>query len=316
MKTQLLIKLTAIALLISNLAIAQQPNLMQKPFNSSLILPSFTGLAGKRITANYRNQWVKITSSPTYTLAYDHDFNRKNNLGAFVYRNQIGDKLQSINYEAALQYAFHSKINNNWNFSLGCNASYTTQQFKGDLTQINSNGKDIDYKNIPADLQKNRKLYSSGSLLLFNSNYAIGGGFKYLLHSEQSEEDYIPPLTLTAVARAKFNLNKRDVSNKRISLMVSVINIYDTTQNQLQIGTYLNLYDILFCGLSCQAIDIEVTTLSPLIGIKFNNYNMYYSYDYSFSDLSNSTTGGSHEITLIYSINNNSKKKPISCPMF
>ena len=91
---------------------------------------------------------------------------------------------------------------------------------------------------------------------------------------------------------------------------------------QLDIGTYFNLDHINF-GLWYRGVPIDsnnnFNSVISSLGINFKAFIMSYSYDYNFSDLSDS--GGSHEISIIYNFNFLGKKIPpknarfLQCPI-
>ena len=81
--------------------------------------------------------------------------------------------------------------------------------------------------------------------------------------------------------------------------------------NQLDIGTYFNLEPINF-GVWYRGVPIDsnnnFNSIISSLGINFKDLIISYSYDYNFSELSDS--GGSHEISLIYNFNFLGKKIP------
>jgi hypothetical protein len=92
--------------------------------------------------------------------------------------------------------------------------------------------------------------------------------------------------------------------------------------NQLDIGTYFNLEPINF-GVWYRGVPIDsnnnFNSIISSLGINFKDLIISYSYDYNFSELSDS--GGSHEISLIYNFNFLGKKIPpknarfLQCPI-
>ena len=93
--------------------------------------------------------------------------------------------------------------------------------------------------------------------------------------------------------------------------------------SQLDLGTYIKL-DPLSVGIWYRGIPLnDNNSLESLIGslnINTGNFNISYSYDYTFSELS-SLSGGSHEISIIYLFHFFGKKIPpknvrfLECPV-
>ncbi len=90
--------------------------------------------------------------------------------------------------------------------------------------------------------------------------------------------------------------------------------------DQLDLGLYWS-YDPITMGVWYRDIPIVTDSrdaLVFLVGYKYKQLSAAYSYDFTVSKLSTISTGGTHEISLIFLFDIKQKKKfrPIPCPHF
>jgi type IX secretion system PorP/SprF family membrane protein len=123
----------------------------------------------------------------------------------------------------------------------------------------------------------------------------------------------------------RFSLTKNSKSKKWI-----IPTFYYKSQgksDQFDLGSYL-MYESIMAGIWYRGIPFKTynriqnnESVILLLGYKYKNWSLAYSYDITVSTLSSSKSGGSHEISLTYlhqfSKHQNKKRlKKIPCPEF
>jgi len=105
-------------------------------------------------------------------------------------------------------------------------------------------------------------------------------------------------------------------------LSLTPVVMYSTQDpfSQLTVGTYFNIEPIVF-GSYLRTGGDQQDALIGLVGFEADRFSFAYSYDYTISDLENSVSGGSHEISVILRFGQNSARYRgpevnMSCPKF
>ncbi|MBC7451681.1 MAG: type IX secretion system membrane protein PorP/SprF, partial [Cytophagales bacterium] len=123
------------------------------------------------------------------------------------------------------------------------------------------------------------------------------------------------------------NYNKYHPAGNEISITPTLNYKHQGYGNQLDIGVYYT-YDPIILGLWYRGIPglsygnnlPNNEAIIPMAGVTFNGFSFTYSYDYTISKLTNQSSGGSHEISLIYEFKkpyrNASIQKRLPCPQF
>jgi type IX secretion system PorP/SprF family membrane protein len=330
MKRSALIALMA----ITNLGLSAQDGHFSQFYSNPLYLsPSFAGSTnGTRFVLNYRDQWPSMPGSyVTYSFSADHYFRDFNSgMGLIFFTDQAGGgKLTTTN----IGYLYSYKIEvsrNRFYLQPGLSAYYYNRrvnedkltfadqffedQFVGSTTET-----DIRYSVQHADF--------AVSCLGYASNFWIGVTLDHLmkLSPTLSEDTRYSPMRLSVYGGIKYTVKKR-IRTRRTDDIHLAFNLRNQNKvNQLDLGGYYLKNSIIF-GLWYRGIPIgnEYNTADALIflfGLKFKNLSMGYSYDMTVGQLI-AQTGGSHEVSLVYSINNQNRylikrrHSAIPCPQF
>jgi len=322
--------LIIIYLLIPGLFIFGQDVQFTQFYASKLYLaPSFAGaIQQDRIALSYRNQWPNLPGTfVSYTFAYDHFFSNFNSgVGFLILRDVAGSgDLSTTNF--GLQYSYDIKINDYWHIRPGAHFYFmqTGLDF-GKLIwndQISPGGTGhTSIEQPPLDTKADVDF--STSVLAYSERHWFGFTVDHLLKPRVSlydTEEYVPMKYSvfggTQVIRRGKLLNPIDETLSLAFLFKSQSGI-----NQLDIGLYW-YKEPLILGLWYRGIPLinnekRGDAIAVLAGYKIENFSVGYSYDFTISRLL-ASTGGSHEISLIYEFQSSRKRKRkhmIPCPEF
>ena len=147
------------------------------------------------------------------------------------------------------------------------------------------------------------------SILAYTENYWGGATVDHLMKiSSVLKTDYrYSGMRYNVFGGAKF-ITKKKLRNKNNESIHAAFNYrYQSKIHQLDLGAYYYKNPLIF-GLWYRGIPVGNTYASSdaiifLLGIKNRNYSFNYSYDMSLGGLI-SRTGGSHEISVVYSFSN------------
>lgn len=316
--------------LLNNLY-SQDPQFSQFYANPIYLAPSFAGGAdGPRFAVNFRDQWPKVPGNfITYSFSADHylaDFN--SGIGLYVVNDNAGNgKLVTTNIGMA--YSYKVKISRDFIFQPGIaayyynrNTVYNSINLASQLTNGQDNG-----TGLPSGMPEDRVQHADFAIsaLGYLEDYWFGFNVDHLMNvSPVLNNDYrYTDLRVSVFGGYKYNMSRR-VRNKLNEHIQFAFNYYyQARSHQLDIGGYYNRNPFIF-GLWYRGIPVgnEIYSADALIfmvGLRYNNYTFGYSYDMTIGKLI-SQTGGSHEVSIIYSINSKlsgkRKYKAIPCPHF
>lgn len=313
----------------------QDPQFSQFYSNPLYLAPSFAGLVeDSRITLNYRNQWPEIPGAyNTYAFSFDHFFDAFNSgLGLFVMKDIAGSgNLSTTNL--GVQYSYDFKITNTWHMRPGVHFFYTERGI--DFQKLVWHDQMSATGNAPSSaevvpLEKISALDFSTSLLAYSSDYWIGFSVDHLLQPNQSlyyiesgkySEGYIP-IKYSFFGGTKIINKGKLLRPMDTSLQFAFLFKKQDKFSQLDLGAYFYTKPIVV-GLWYRGIPVikpmfNQDAFTALLGIKFDNFSVGYSYDFTVSRLI-SYTGGAHELSLSYDFTMKIKpRKPhmVPCPDF
>jgi type IX secretion system PorP/SprF family membrane protein len=309
--------------------------------------PAFTGSANApRIMLNYRNQWPSLNANYiTSVVTIDHFVEKANSgIGLTFLEDSQGYKLKTT--EVSGVYAYQLQLNENNFVRAGLQASYTQ---KG----IDPSGLIFGDQLGPNGFLGTSTADPFGSVNLRNvSLFDVGSGLLYynpksffgisVAHITQPKIDFIPssqPNSIyrkfTASAGTRIDLQKGRTQSlsmdREFSLSPAVLYKKQGSFSQLDMGAYLT-YTPLTVGLWYRGIPLKgVVTKFPnqdaiaaLVGFRFDNFSIGYSYDLTISGLG-SSSGGSHEFSISYQLDKRDsdrtpyqrqRKKELACPKF
>ncbi|MBS4012852.1 MAG: PorP/SprF family type IX secretion system membrane protein [Bacteroidetes bacterium] len=329
------INLMILALLVLHVgvAIGQKPQFTQFYASPLYLAPSFTGATdGSRAALNYRNQWPEIPGAfVTYAFSLDHFFHNYNSgLGLFILRDEAGSARLG-NTTAGILYSYVFNADHRWTMRPGIHLNYTQQTIDysrlifGDQLSIDGNHSPNSLITLPP-MENVAYFDASFSWLAYTSDIWIGITADHLMMPNQSltgQNDRIP-LKFSLFGGYKWLLSGTYAGIEEESISTAFLYKNQGSFNQLDIGVYWFKYPFSL-GLLYRGIPIfnnpvygiaNNDAVAIIGGLRTKNLRIGYSYDFTISRLMTST-GGAHEISLIYHFNQGAPvKKPgkIPCP--
>lgn len=293
---------------------AQDPHFSQYFSNPIYLNPAFTGTAGcSRIASSFRDQWPNINGTYiTTSISYDQYVHPlRSGLGfEYMYDNAGKGALQS--HIAQLAYSFPIKIKKEMilvpaiNIGMGVRTiDYSRlthpEPFDGILY--------IPFIDLPEKLKE--YYFNLGAGLIYNyRNFVVGLAADHLNrpnvgfygHSRRS-------IRYTVHLSGQFDIKK-------------IASISPTVILQSQ-GSALQLLPALMTkvwyikagfGGRFDPTRGNWDSVISMLGFQNKWMSIGYSYDYTVSSLSNATTGGSHELSMVYKFNCKNKTDKFNIP--
>jgi type IX secretion system PorP/SprF family membrane protein len=308
----------------------QDPTFSQFYANPLYLAPSFAGATQEyRLGMNYRNQWPALPGVfETYSISFDKAMpNFNSGIGVLATYDVAGSgDLSTTNI--GLLYSYDFNINKEWHLRPGINFKF---YYLGlDIAKLIFNsqltGSGVTPSVYPPPFDNVADVDFATSLLAYNDRYWGGFTLDHLLLPKTSfygDDSHVP---------IKFNLFGGMQLIKKTRLRVKLKEVLSVAVNfQMQQKFYqtdLGLYyykDPLIFGLWYRGIPFVTSQAGDavigLIGIKTEQLHIGYSYDFTISNLI-SSTGGAHEISLIYEFNSftigqqRKRIRAIPCPEF
>lgn len=330
---QILVKRTIYLLLLSFIIIpdslGQDPTFSQFYANKLYLSPSFAGATEQyRLALNYRDQWPAVPGVfHTYSISFEKAMpNFNSGIGILATYDVAGSgNLSTTNI--GLLYSYDFNINKTWHIRPGVNFKFYYLGLDINKLIFNSQitGSGTTPSVNPPPFDNVADVDFATSALVYNDR--IWGGFTldHLLVPKTSfygDESKVP---------VKVNLYggvqvlRKTRLRQKLQEVLSVAMNFQKQEKfyQSDLGVYYYKYPLVF-GLWYRGIPFATSqagdAIIGLLGIKTNNVSIGYSYDFTISNLIGSS-GGSHEVSLIYEFNNLSlgqrkKLRAIPCPEF
>ncbi len=303
--------------------VGQDPNFTQFYANPIYLNPAFAGTARcPRFNANYRNQWPNLSANyVTYSLSYDQFFDKlSGGIGVIATHDQQGSG--TINTSMlGLMYSYHLKVSRKSSLIFGARAAWYQKFLDWDKLTF---GDMIDprrgfiYATGDVPRGPTRGFFDASAGALFFNQYFFGGIAVH--HLNMPDESIIRgvksklPMRYTAHAGAEIKLGGKSKTVNPVSLMPNVIVQYQQGFMEVNVGMYIK-YNIFTAGAWFRNKDAFILTF----GLNTGSFRLGYSYDVTVSKLNNQNSGGSHEVSLGYTIPCKTKARQwrtISCPSF
>ena len=309
---------------------SQDPQFSQFYAAPLYLAPSLSGTTdGTRLAINFRDQWPSLPGSfVTYMFALDHYIYQYNSgIGLMMMRDQAGGgKLNTTNISG--QYSYDIKLNNIFHLRPGLafmyyqrNIDYHSLTFMDQIGWEQINPTSVE---IPSDEDINHFNFGT-SMLLYCDKFWVGVTADHLMKANPSivnNEDY-NPIKYSLYSGYSLSLNRVHYKKDGKKLFIASHFKMQGRDQQLDLGAYFNREPIMF-GLWYRGIPVfkespSHDALSVLLGYTIKGVTVGYSYDFTISRLITST-GGAHEISLIYKFNQDQKSrakkrvKDIPCP--
>ena len=308
----------------------QDPTFSQFYANALYLSPSFAGATNEyRFALNYRNQWPAVPGVfHTYSISFDKALTSFNSgIGVLATYDVAGSgNLSTTNI--GLLYSYDFNINQDWHIRPGVNFKFYYLGLDIGKLVFNSqiSGSGVSPSVTPPPFDNVADIDFATSALVYNDRTWAGLTLDHLLKPKTSfygDESTVP---------VKINLYGGTQILKKTRLRVKMQEVLSVAMNfqkqgkfyQTDLGLYYYKNPLIF-GIWYRGIPLVTSqagdAIIGLIGIKTSQLHIGYSYDFTISNLI-SSTGGAHEISLVYEFNNLSlgqlKKriKAIPCPEF
>ncbi len=338
-----------------SLGFAQDPQFTQFYAAPLYHNPAFTGGGyAPRVIFNFRNQWPSLNANFVTTAAsVDHYIDNINSGIGVSFLSDAQGNSRLKNTEVALMYAYQLKVSEKGFLRMGLQGAYSYRTFDpSGLTfgdQLGPNGHTGNPSNDPilTNSPFNYKLYDFASgLLYYNPKAFVGVSVHHITRPSLSFSDnYTPssgcisgdciPRKIMVNGGLNIPLNNPFTNAANIDKEFVATPAFLFKQQgkftQLDLGAYVT-YTPLTLGLWYRGIPLKKAPLTrnnhdavaALVGFRFENFSVGYSYDLTVSGLG-ASSGGSHEISISYQLDpfeneknpyRKRRKKELACPKF
>jgi type IX secretion system PorP/SprF family membrane protein len=325
-----IIYLTLLLFIIIVDSLGQDPTFSQFYANKLYLSPSFAGATEQyRFAMNYRNQWPAVPGVfHTYSISFDKAMpNFTSGIGVLATYDVAGSgNLSTTNI--GLLYSYDFNINKTWHIRPGVHFKFYYLGLDINKLIFNSQitGSGTTPSVNPPPFDNVADVDFATSALVYNDR--IWGGFTldHLLVPKTSfyGDESTVPIKLNLFGGVQI-LKKTRLRQKMQEVLSVAMNFQKQDKfYQSDLGVYYYKNPIVF-GLWYRGIPFATSqpgdAIIGLIGIKTSNVSIGYSYDFTISNLIGSS-GGSHEVSLIYEFNNLSlgaqhrRIRAIPCPEF
>jgi type IX secretion system PorP/SprF family membrane protein len=327
-----IIYLIILSVIIFKDSFAQDPTFSQFYANSLYLSPSFAGATEEyRFSLNYRNQWPAVPGVfHTYSISFDKAMpNFNSGIGVLATYDVAGSgNLSTTNI--GILYSYDFNINKEWHVRPGVNFKFYYLGLDiGKLifnSQITGSGTSPAVSPPPFDNVADVDFATSA--LVYNERTWAGITIDHLLMPKTSFYGDGGNATVPVKVNLYGGLQvlKKTRLRQKIQEVMSVAMNFQKQGKfyQSDLGVYYYKDPLIF-GLWYRGIPFATSQAGDavigLVGIKTSQLHIGYSYDFTISNLI-SSSGGAHEISLIYEFNNLSigqqrkRIKAIPCPEF
>ncbi len=323
-------------LVLSATCYAQDPQLTQFYAAPLYLAPSFAGSTeGSRVVLNYRNQWPLVKSAyQTYAMSYDHYFaSKKSGVGVLFVKDVAGTgELSTTNF--GLQYSFDLTVTPKWHLRPGIQIQVTQRTidfeklvFFEQLTFVGT----IPNNSEANTMEHTAYLNFAASILGYSRTEWFGVNFDHINRPNQSLRNYesTVPMTYKVFGGKKISIKGKIGSYKEESLTMALNYKAQKEFDQLDLGVYWYKSSVVV-GVWYRGIPLlkayepgygNNDAIMLLAGYQLEDLKIGYSYDLTVSKLV-SSTGGSHEISIIFEFLQDQKLKKrrrkvmVPCPKF
>ncbi len=325
-----IIYLLVLSFIIFTDSYGQDPTFSQFYANALYLSPSFAGATSQyRFAMNYRNQWPAVPGVfNTYSISFDKALTNFNSgIGVLATYDVAGSgNLSTTNI--GLLYSYDFNINKDWHIRPGAEFKFYYLGLDIGKLVFNSQitGSGTTPSVTPPPFDNVADVDFATSALVYNERTWGGITLDHLLTPKTSfyGDDATVPVKINLYGGTQI-LKRTRLRQKSQEVLSVAINFQKQGKfYQSDIGLYYYKDPIIF-GVWYRGIPFATSqagdAIIGLIGIKTSQLHIGYSYDFTISNLIGST-GGAHEISLVYEFNNLSlgqlkkRVKAIPCPEF
>ncbi len=308
MKRKITIALVGLLLWITDSYGQQDPQYTQYMYNMNIVNPAYAGSKGTlSLGLLGRSQWTNVNGGPqTMTFDAHAPVGKKVGMGLSMIADEIGPAKEQ-NIYADFSYTISTSQEGRLAFGL-----------KGGVTLLDVNLLDVV---LPQTLTGDDPLFDENindafpnfgaGVYYYNKKWYAGFSVPNILKSEHLDKENINTKASEEVHYFLTTGYVFDLSST-LKLKPSIL-IKGVTGAPISFDVNANvlLYDRFEMGASYRWQD--AVSLLFNFGVT-RSFRVGYAYDYTISDFSNSNTGGSHEIILLYDID--FTKKNLKSPRF
>ena len=325
-----IIYLLILSFIIFSDSFGQDPTFSQFYANPLYLSPSFAGATNEyRLAVNYRDQWPAVPGVfNTYSISFDKAMpNFNSGIGVLATYDVAGSgNLSTTNL--GLLYSYDFNINKEWHIRPGVNFKFYYLGLDIGKLVFNSQitGSGTSPTVTPPPFDNVADVDFATSALVYDSRTWAGFTLDHLLTPKTSfyGNDATVPVKINFYGGTQI-LKQTRLRQKSQEILSVAINFQKQGKfYQSDLGLYYYKDPLIF-GIWYRGIPLVTSqagdAIIGLIGIKTKQLHIGYSYDFTISSLIGST-GGAHEISLVYEFNNLSlgqlKKRirAIPCPEF
>ncbi|TNE61583.1 MAG: type IX secretion system membrane protein PorP/SprF [Bacteroidetes bacterium] len=276
----------------------------------NLINPGVTGFDNNYLfLANARSSWTGFPGSPsTYTVMYNGPIGDKLGLGGSVFAEKIGEQTVT---RIQGSYAFRFQVQRA-KIGLGLTTEFLRRRVSGDV--LNNPIVDPNDGVLEGSVDGQRLFTSSfGAHLLFDDRVFASLVLPTAIRARLDEIPLDDPGSESGagVQYYIFQLGAIvDVPSQNFKLVPSIA-IRNVRDVPFQVDLNLQgrfLEDKLIAGLTYRPN--TGGSLAFLLGTRYNNFNLFYSYDVSFGPFQQYNSG-SHEFTVAYGFERKKPRVPV-----
>lgn len=327
-------KLLLLILILSAVGMsrAQDPSFSQFYGNPMYLNPALTGSKiCPRLTLNYRNQWPSIPGTfTTYAVSYDQFVQAiSGGVGVMVMSEDMAEGAMTATQVNGI-YSFRLDLADKLTLNTGFQGSYIQNKINWNkfvfedqyLNSIGAGGLPPTQESPPDRLTVSMVDFSAGMLLGYNERSYLGVAVHHMTQPDNSfysNGDSRMDMKITAHAGTLIGLEgmNRAVEVEDLSVSPNIMYQQQGKFHQLNAGMYFNLYPFVFGGWFRHNFENPDAVIA-LVGLMTNKFKVGLSYDYTVSELTN-TTGGAYEISFTWQFDCREKtfrQKAIKCPRF
>ncbi len=260
-----------------------------------------------RLTINYRNQWPTINQGySSVSASWDQPVEKISGaLGVIVNADVAGGGIYN-NLSANGIYAYRLEVSRHILLNAAVQVGYI--QHRLDWSKLTF--EDQANQSVPSQLNVGKIDFSAGLLAGYKESLYFGVAVNHLTRPDMSYYDGTSnrmdmrfTIHSGMLIDIKDGLDGKDLRN--LSISPNIVYEQQGKFRQLNVGVYANSYPLV-AGVWLRHCFGNPDAAIFLVGYQQKNYKLEYSFDYTISRL-NIGSGGAHEISIVYLLNNNRK---------
>ncbi len=299
--------------------------------------PGFTGTTLEhRFILNHRLQWPALPQAfATYAFSYDYNMRKLNSGIGFIATTDKAGSADLRSTTVGLTYTYKIHLTDKWILSPGIQFGYGIRTL--DFNKLLF-GDQLDFGNpdVPtldpkfSELENNKFFDFSSGILLYNKDFWFGVAAHHMNEPNNSLIGEVSelPMKISIHSGMRITLFPSPLKGERLSSIApSFIYKKQGKFDQLDLGFHFH-YNPIMAGFWYRGIPIQQNVednisqdaITILFGLRFDKFDVGYSYDVTVSSLG-PNTGGAHELSMTYQFSNfkKKKKKPmkfVPCPTY